>query len=127
MIEPRGFVENPVPVQVRGATTRAPYWVATFDFLNPEIRSLAKQNDTIGLTWSEDGVRWPSAHGVAVDLRSGLGGKDPWWKVIRTPHGLIDEGDGTYTCFFTATSRKDGGFRGLGMSKLRLVETITNP
>jgi hypothetical protein len=120
LIRPTGFNENPMPSRAKASDGRD-YWLATFNFLHDEIQSGA--NSKIGFTWSADGVCWPGENGQAVDARDGLAaGEEPWWNVIRTPHGLIAEGDGTYTCFFTATSVNDRGFRGVGRVEFKLAE-----
>ena len=121
LIAPTGFNENPMPIRIRGPKSGKDYWVATFDFLHGEVAG--PNLSEIGFTWSSDGRDWPAEHGQAVDIRAGFNaGEKPWWHVIRTPHDLIDEGDGTFTCFFTATSVDDHGFRGIGMVKFKIEE-----
>jgi threonyl-tRNA synthetase len=41
-----------------------------------------------------------------------------WAQVIRTPLGLVDEGDGTWSVFYTARA---GNWDGLGVTKVRFV------
>lgn len=65
---------------------------------------------------SENGLDWSRAS--FLDLAE-VGGK--WWSRMRTPLGLIDEGDGVFTVFHTAYA--EGGFHGfakVGMARLRL-------
>ena len=127
MIDPVGFTENPMPIEVRGPKSGRQYWVAVFDFLAPEVTSY-RQKNVFGFTWSADGVHWPKEHGQAVNVDKGLPpGRRGWWRgswAIRTPHQMIDEGDGTYTVFFTGGSKKNflAGFRAVGMVKVKLVE-----
>ena len=110
-----------MPIRIRGPKSGKDYWVATFDFLHGEVAG--PNLSEIGFTWSSNGRDWPAEHGQAVDIRAGFNaGEKPWWHVIRTPHDLIDEGDGTFTCFFTATSVDDHGFRGIGMVKFKIEE-----
>jgi Na+-transporting methylmalonyl-CoA/oxaloacetate decarboxylase gamma subunit len=125
MIDPTGGIENPTVTKVRGPLTGREYWVSTFDFLHPQ------PNNAIGFTWSEDGLDWPMTNGQALVIDEGLApGETGWWKgtigtwSIRTPHQLIDEGDGTYTVFFTGSTRANyfTGFRAVGRMQVRLVE-----
>ncbi len=127
MIEPTGFTENPMPIKVRGSRTGRPYWVAVFDFLAPEVSAFTPKN-VFGFSWSEDGVHWPKEHGQIVNVDDGLpAGQRGWWRgawAIRTPHQMIDEGEGTYTVFFTGASTDNyfAGFRAVGMVRVKLVE-----
>lgn len=125
MIDPTGGIENPTVTKVRGPLTGREYWVSTFDFLHPQ------PNNAIGFTWSRDGLDWPMANGQALVIDEGLApGETGWWKgtigtwSIRTPHQLIDEGDGTYTVFFTGSTQANyfTGFRAVGRMRVRLVE-----
>ena len=50
-----------------------------------------------------------------------------WWKgawAIRTPHQLIDEGDGTYMVFFTGATHENyfKGFRAVGRCQVQIIE-----
>jgi len=127
MIDPAGFTENPMPIKVRGPKTGREYWVAVFDFLAPEVTAYRPKN-VFGFTWSADGVHWPKEHGQLVNIDKGLKpGERGWWRgsaAVRTPHQMIDEGDGTYTVFFTGGTQKNfrAGFRAVGMVKVKLVE-----
>ena len=98
--------------------------MVTLDFLYDEVKgNRNRTNSKIGFSWSADGIHWPEQNGQIVDLRAGLPpGVEPWWETVRTPHALIDEGHGIYSCYFTATSRNDRGFRGVGLVRLRLRE-----
>ncbi len=127
MIEPTGYTENPMPIHVKGPRSGRDYWVAVFDFLAPEVTAFAPKN-VFGFSWSEDGVHWPKEHGQLVNLDDGLtAGRRGWWSgaaAVRTPHQMIDEGNGTYTIFFTGGTTEDhfAGFRAVGMVSVRLVE-----
>lgn len=121
IMSPRGYVENPLPMKLRGPKTGRDYWAITFDYLRPEVTE--GKNSQIGFSYSRDGLNWPEENGQIVDVNSGLApGEQGWWRIIRTPHQLIDEGDGTYTCFFTGLYRED--FFAVGMMKLKLVEVV---
>jgi hypothetical protein len=125
MIDPTGGIENPTVTKVRGPLTGREYWVSTFDHLHPQ------PNNAIGFSWSEDGLNWPMANGQIVVIDEGLApGETGWWKgtigtwSIRTPHQLIDEGDGTYTVFFTGSTQLNyfTGFRNAGRLQVQLIE-----
>jgi hypothetical protein len=60
---------------------------------------------------------------MMVLLRGSVAGGAGAW-AIRTPHQMIDEGDGTYTIFFTGGSTDNffEGFRTVGMVKVRFIE-----
>ena len=122
-MEPTGYVENPLPMKLTGPQTGKEYWAIMFDFLKPEVTKGPNMN--IGFSFSTDGVSWPVENAQIIDITPGLPpGETPWWYTIRTPHQLIDEGDGTYTCFFTAYD-KTNLFESVGMIKFRLVEEVT--
>lgn len=123
IMSPLGYVENPLPMKLRGPKTGRDYWAIIFDYLHPEVTQ--GKNSKIGFSYSHDGLNWPKENGQIVDVNAGLApGKEGWWRIIRTPHQLIDEGDGTYTCFFTGLYRND--FFAVGMMKLKLIEEEHN-
>jgi hypothetical protein len=84
-----------------------------------------------GYMLSKDGITWSKP--VIIDLD-----KHPnkWWGLTRTPLGLISEGNGRYTLFFTAYNKNfynipgiwaaksdsvfDGYFASVGIIKLKL-------
>jgi len=127
LIDPTGYNENPMPIKVRGPKSGREYWVAVFDFLAPEVTAFTPKN-VFGFSWSDDGVHWPAEHGQVVNVDDGLSqGERGWWRgawAIRTPHQMIDEGDGTYTVFFTGGTHENhfADFRAVGMVKVKLIE-----
>lgn len=127
MIDPPDLTENVLVIKVRGPRTGREYWVAVFDFLAPEVTAFEPKN-VFGFSWSDDGAHWPKDHGQAVNIDEGLAaGERGWWRgawAVRTPHQMIEEGDGTYTVFFTGSTRDDyfAGFRAVGMLTVKLVE-----
>lgn len=131
MIEPTAFTENPMPIKVRGPKSGKDYWVAVFDFLAPEVTDYNPKN-VFGFCWSEDGINWPKEHGQAVNVDDGLApGEKGWWRgawAIRTPHKMIDEGNNTYTIFFTGGSNENhfADFRAVGRVKVKLIEEEVN-
>jgi hypothetical protein len=75
------FIENPI-------VTPAPRgWFVVYDSNAP---------DAVGAAWSSDGVTWDKGEGLVVQPTHGA-----WAKDVRTPLGLVDEGNGNYTVFYT--------------------------
>jgi hypothetical protein len=121
IMDSTGYVENPSPMKIRGPKTGKEYWAIIFDYLKPEVTTGVSTE--FGFSCSPDGVTWPTENAQIIDVRDGFAnGARPWVKRIRTPHQLIDEGDGTYTCFFTAYQYD--GFESVGMMKLKLTEEV---
>lgn len=130
LIDPTGFIENPMPLKVRGPKSGRDYWVTVFDFLAPEVTPYTPKN-VFGFSWSADGVHWPAENGQAVNIDDGLAdGERGWWRgawAVRTPHQMIDEGDGTYTIYFTGGSADNffSAFRAVGKVTVRVIEEET--
>ncbi len=123
VMEPIGYVENPLPMKLRGPRTGREYWAIMFDYLRPEVKE--GKNSTVGFSFSYDGLSWPKEHGQIVDINAGLRpGEAGWWRVVRTPHQLIHEGEGTYTCFFTGLYRD--AFFAVGKMSVNLVEEVNS-
>jgi hypothetical protein len=119
-MEPTGFVENPLVTRIKGPVTGKEYWTIIFDFLQPEVTT--GKNSQLGFSCSEDGLTWPVGNAQIVDMDKGLpAGTTPWWRCIRVPHQLIDEGNGLYTCFFSAYD-KTGQFQSIGKATFRVKE-----
>jgi hypothetical protein len=81
------FAENPIVTQLQNG-----YYVAVYD------DDIEYQN-AIGYAWSGpgDGVHWSTGKEFVVQPR----GKGVWADTVRTPLGLISEGHGAYTLFYT--------------------------
>jgi hypothetical protein len=78
----------------------------------------------IGFSCSEDGLTWPVGNAQLIDMDKGLpDGAHAWWRCIRVPHQLADEGNGLYTCFFSAYD-KDGEFESIGKATFRVKEAV---
>ena len=103
------FAENPVVTRLENG-----YYVAVYD------DDVDYQN-SIGYTWSApgDGVHWAAGKPLVVQPS----GKGFWADVARTPLGLIAEGDGRYTLFYTGYQNpvKPGAhnFGGVGFVTLK--------
>jgi hypothetical protein len=86
-----------------------------------------------GYSISVDGVNWSAMKYVEVTDKL-----DKWWAEFRTPLGLIQEGDGLFSVFFTVMKEGtdywdhigeegyilDTGFDSVGMLKVRLIKSI---
>jgi hypothetical protein len=71
---------------------------------------------------SVDGVHWSAAKQLDVDCTK------LWVKDIRTPLGLVEEADGTFTLFYTGPRRPAAGesskgwkYHNVGLLKVRLT------
>lgn len=87
-IEPR-FIENPIVARLAGGA-----YIAVYDNHQP---------NAIGYAISFDGIHWPPGRALTVQGGSGI-----WATEVRTPLGLIDEGDGTFTLFYSANEKISG-------------------
>jgi hypothetical protein len=89
---------NPVPLQKRFAENpvvillKSGYYVAVYD-------NDVEYSNTIGYAWSApgDGIDWAGGTPLVVQPK----GKGAWADVVRTPLGLISEGHGEFTLFYT--------------------------
>ncbi len=77
------FVENPIVSKLPDNS-----YLALFD------RGYAGK---FGYSTSPDGVDW--SHEVEIDLEPHV---NTWWTFMRTPLGLIDQGNGIYDVYYTA-------------------------
>ncbi|HEX4030748.1 MAG TPA: hypothetical protein VHX20_10325 [Terracidiphilus sp.] len=84
-IEPR-FIENPIVSRLAGGA-----YVAVYDDHQP---------NAIGYSFSGDGVHWFRGRPLVVQSGSGV-----WAGEVRTPLGLIDEGNGSFTLFYSANEK----------------------
>lgn len=87
-VEPR-FIENPIVTKLADGT-----YVAVYDTKEPE---------SIGYTFSSDGVHWSAGQHLVVQKGEGV-----WSNDVRTPLGLIEEGKDAFTLFYTANEKVDG-------------------
>ncbi|MDO4757716.1 MAG: hypothetical protein Q4A18_00460 [Rikenellaceae bacterium] len=103
-IHPR-FVENPIVSQLPNGL-----YIAVFDG-GPEWLKLPNM---IAYTLSKDGVNWSEAHYIPIDTKV-----KKWWHTMRTPLGLIPEGDNVYTIVYAAINN-DMRFHPMGMVQVKL-------
>lgn len=113
-IHPR-FVENPIVSQLPNGL-----YIAVFDG-GPEWLHLPNM---IAYTLSKDGINWSEAHYIPIDTKV-----KKWWHTMRTPLGLIPEGDDIYTIVYAAINN-DMRFHPMGMVQVKLdrevLEQIAN-
>jgi hypothetical protein len=83
------FTENPIVTQLNDGT-----FVAVYDSDVP---------NAVGYTLSPDGIHWSSGQQLVVQQ-----GNRIWASQVRTPLGLIDEGNGLFTLFYTANEKVSG-------------------
>jgi len=110
--------ENPVVTRLKSGR-----YVAVFDTLkNQPEEGYAGNGHLIGYADSVDGVHWSAAKQLDVDCTK------LWVKDIRTPLGLVEEADGTFTLFYTGHRRPAAGesskgwkYHNVGLLKVRLT------
>ncbi len=101
----RSDVENPIVLRLHSGR-----YIAVFDVL---LRPYA-----IGYTVSDDGLHWSPASYVDLKRTPKL-----WVDNLRTPLGLIEEPNGSFTCFYTGYGTKAYDDYGcLGVVTLKLAE-----
>ncbi len=87
-MEPR-FIENPIVSRLGDGT-----YVAVYDNHEP---------NAVGYSFSRDGIRWSRGRRLTVQSGNGI-----WASEVRTPLGLIDEGGGSFTLFYSANEKIAG-------------------
>jgi hypothetical protein len=83
------FIENPIVTELSDGT-----FVAVYDTDVP---------NAIGYTFSSDGIHWSPGHHLVVQEGNGM-----WASEVRTPLGLIPEGNDSFTLFYTANEKVSG-------------------
>jgi hypothetical protein len=111
-VEP-SFIENPIVSRLSDGS-----FVAVYDDHRP---------NSIGYSFSRDGIHWSSGQQLIVQTGGGV-----WASEVRTPLGLIDEGNGSFTLFYSANEKIDGAHAdqngitltpgAVGMVEVRLTE-----
>jgi hypothetical protein len=101
------FVENPIVTKLDDGS-----YIAVYD---------NEHAGAVGYGWSADGLHWNSGRDLVLQPK----GKGQWAENVRTPLGLIPEGHGRYTLFYT-------GFQGnisstsyscVGLTTVKLAQT----
>jgi hypothetical protein len=107
------FIENPIVTKMADGRFLAVYDCAGTQETAGEYH---KDDRHIGYSISADGIHWGRGRRVA------LNSKAEWWSTdLRTPLGLIPEGNNRFTVLFTAEER-DRKFWSVGKVTLQLVE-----
>jgi hypothetical protein len=83
------FIENPIVTQLADGT-----FVAVYDTDAP---------NAVGYTFSSDGIHWSDGKELVVQDGSGV-----WATEVRTPLGLVPEGNDSFTLFYTANEKVSG-------------------
>jgi len=83
------FIENPIVTRLKDGT-----YLAVYD---------TDVKDAIGYTFSIDGVHWSAGQHLIVQKDSGL-----WASDVRTPLGLVPEGNNSFTLLYTAFEKGSG-------------------
>lgn len=83
------FIENPVVTQLADGT-----YVAMYDNHQP---------NEVGYTFSKDGIHWSRGRHLVVQWGRGV-----WAGEVRTPLGLVAEGNHSFTLFYTANEKTSG-------------------
>lgn len=107
-IHPR-FVENPIVSQLPNGL-----YIAVFDG-GPEWLHLPNM---LAYTLSKDGIHWSAAHYLPIDTKVAR-----WWHTMRTPLGLIPEGDDVYTIVYAAIDNHKR-FHPMGMVRVKLDRQV---
>jgi hypothetical protein len=102
------FAENPIVSRLEDGSYLAVY---DTDINYP---------NAIGYTWSSDGLHWMPGRSLVVQPK----GNGFWADSVRTPLGLVPEGHGLFTMFYTgyqkAPGSKDMGFGAIGFVSVKL-------
>ena len=136
---------TPTPLPTSTPKTSIPEELAPLTYRTlGEVEELAAISlaNVVDLDFSPDGrylrMRVPAGEETHQDIFFDLEEKiDPWWKLTRTPLGLIQESENLFTVFFTAYNKDfyeipdvwkinddsayDGYFASVGMMKLKLI------
>ncbi len=75
------FIENPIVTKVTAG------YMVIYD---------SQKSDALGWAFSKDGINWGEGQSLIIQPKEGI-----WSKDVRTVLGLIDEGNGKYTVFYT--------------------------
>ncbi|MCE7041354.1 hypothetical protein [Dyadobacter sp. CY312] len=101
------FIENPIVSQLPDST-----YIAMFDG-GPDDWGHHLPN-MFGYSLSKDGITWTEAHYFPIHTKV-----KKWWDIMRTPLGIIPEGNNEYTIVYAAID-KSKRFHPMGMVKVKL-------
>jgi hypothetical protein len=83
------FIENPIVTRLSDGT-----YIAVYD---------NRVDHAVGYTFSRDGIHWAPGRALIVQKAHGI-----WASEVRTPLGLIPEGNNSFTLFYTANQDQLG-------------------
>lgn len=83
------FIENPIVTKLTDGS-----YVAVYDNHQP---------NEIGYSFSADGIHWSAGRHLTVQK-----GKGVWASEVRTPLGLVDEGNESFALFYSANEKVRG-------------------
>lgn len=109
------FIENPIVEKLPNGHYMALYDNNHFAPNQPDIP--VKPNNSVGYSISEDGIRWHQGRSLVVQSNEASN----WASDLRTPLGLVAEGNGIYTILYTGRM-KDRPFWAIGRVKVKLTE-----
>ncbi len=110
------YWENPLVSRI------GDWYVAVYDAVAPGAPTYIHNGGHIaGYTCSKDGIHWLPGGRILVQPN----GPANWSSDLRTPMGLIPEGKGIYTMFYTGFMKGAGRvftrYESVGMAQLRIV------
>jgi hypothetical protein len=83
------FIENPIVTRLSDGT-----YIAVYD---------NRVEHAVGFAFSRDGIHWAPGRALIVQMGNGI-----WASEVRTPLGLIPEGNNSFTLFYTANEDQPG-------------------
>lgn len=108
------FIENPIVNRLPNGHYIAVYDANHFAPNQPEIA--ANPGNSVGYSISEDGIHWHQGRSLVVQTTEASN----WASDLRTPLGLVPEGDGTFTLLYTG-KMKDKPFWAIGRVRVKLT------
>ena len=108
------FIENPIVEKLPNGHYMALYDSNHFTPVQPDLP--ARPNNSVSYSVSTDGIRWHQGRSLIVQSDA-----NNWASDLRTPLGLVAEGNGIYTILYTGRM-KDKPFWAIGKVKVKLSE-----
>jgi len=108
------FIENPIVEKLPNGNYMALYDSNHFTPVQPDLP--ARPNNSVSYSVSKDGIRWHQGRSLIVQSDA-----NNWASDLRTPLGLVAEGNGVYTILYTGRM-KDKPFWAIGKVKVKLSE-----
>ena len=106
---------NPVPFEKRFAENPIVEPLANGGYMAVYDVDIEERN-SIGYAYSADGIHWNPGHRLVIQPTAGQ-----WATTVRTPLGLVAEGGGTYSLFYTGEQKQEPhSVFSIGMVTLKL-------